>query len=73
MNSTNIYPQPPFKKFVRIVDGQVLEVGNNASFLNNEGRWELEHKEYIKKNKTLYVNNRCDLIVATADSKEELK
>lgn len=66
------YPQPPFKKFVKTLNGEVLEVGNKPSFLTTDGKWEIEHEEYTHDRKTLYINYRYDLIVATADTKGEL-
>lgn len=68
------YPQPPFKKFVKTDSGLILEVGNKNSYLDKNGNWEIEHKNYemLDDKKTLCISMCCSTIVATADSKEEL-
>ena len=80
--SFKTYPQPPFKKFVKTKSGFILEPNYRKADItpacfNRNGTplfrfgWEISWEGKFADNGG-YVS-LCDLIVATADTKEELE
>lgn len=78
------YPQPPFKKFVKTENGYIIEVGwrnpEPAEYKKNgepkpSAGWEICWDGVLHDavtNKPIGFTRMCDVIVATADTREEL-
>jgi len=72
------YPQPPFKKYIKTDLGAILEVDKHR-IEPSEGNgkkygWEIIYSGWMidDTNKTKTSVSLSDLIIATADTKEEL-
>lgn len=78
------YPQPPFKKYVKTSNGTILLVGEKRYYpavYNKRGTplvrfgWEICWGGQVadKEGNIIAFVDFCDVIVATADTKEELE
>lgn len=76
------YPQPPFKRFVKLSAGKILELDwrtPEPAVYSKRGKplprfgWQVSYDGYIYEEGSLTgIITFCDVIVATADTKEEL-